>query len=463
MTTPDGAMEIAPEEILARTIAVIDAAVARARGAGLEIAAVATATFWHSLMGIGRDGLPLTPVFGWGDTRAAPAAAVLRQRLDETELHRRTGCFLHPTYPAVKLLWLRGTRADTFRRVSAWIGFGEYLAFRLFGQQMTSYSMASGTGLLDVRRLCWDAEMLDAVGVDAGSMFPLADLDTPFRGLLPEYARRWPELDRVPWFPALGDGACANVGSGAVGAGRVGLTIGTSAALRTLIDAGDGMSWDVPAELWCYRLDAKRRVVGAALSNGGSVVSHLERTLQLPPRDEWAAALAASGPDAHGLTVLPLLIGERSPGWHPAARAAVIGATQSTTPIDQLRAFLEAVALRLERVHTALVRALGPTERIIASGGALHASAVWTQIITDVLGRRIILPVQRETTSRGAALMALESLGAVASLQEAAALTGTEFLPNSAYRARYDAAARRHRELEELLLPWLSQAHPRGT
>ncbi|CAN5903613.1 gluconokinase [soil metagenome] len=461
--TPDGGMAASPAELLALTLRVIDAALDRARDAGARVAAVATAAFWHSLLALGRDGTPLTPVFGWGDTRAAGAADRLRERLDESAVHRRTGCFFHPSYPAAKLLWLQETAPDLFRGAAAWMGFGEYLALRLFGEARCSLSMASGMGLLDLRRLRWDVEMLDALHLPAEALPPLADTDAPHRGLLPEYARRWPELAEVPWLPALGDGACANVGSGAIGRDRFALTVGTSAAMRALWDtAEDAEEVAVPADLWCYRLDRRRLVAGRALSNGGNIVAALAGGLRLPPVAEWDDVLAAMEPDAHGLTVLPFLLGERSPQWRLETQAALVGAAQSTTPVEVARACLEAVAYRIGRVYSALEGLFGPPAEILAGGGALHASPLWTQIIADVLGRPLTLASEEETTSRGAALMALEQLGLLTALQEAPRAGGREFFPDPARHDRYRAARERQRELETLLLPWLANHRARS-
>jgi gluconokinase len=154
----------------------------------------------------------------------------------------------------------------------------------------------------------------------------------------PELAERWPELRGVPWYPAIGDGAAANLGSGAFGKDRVGLTIGTSAAVRLLWEAEGAVT--VPPELWCYRLDARRWVSGAALSNGGIAVAFLRRLLELPPDRVWEAAVEAMEPDSHGLTVLPFLLGERGPGWRRETRSVVMGATPATTPAEMMRAWM---------------------------------------------------------------------------------------------------------------------------
>ncbi|HEX2190894.1 MAG TPA: gluconokinase [Longimicrobiaceae bacterium] len=455
--TPDGGMEVGADRLLELTAGVLDAAAAAVRESGVEVAAVAQTTFWHSLLGVGADGAPLTPVYGWGDVRASAAALRLREMLDPDAAHQRTGCFFHPSYPVCKLLWLRGAAGDTFPRAASWMSFGEYLELRLFGARRCSLSMASGTGLLDLHAGAWDAEVLAAVGVAEAKLSPLVDADAPAPALRPEWARRWPELAGVPWLPPLGDGACASLGSGAVGVGRVGITVGTSAAVRALW-AGDPVR--IPPGLWCYRLDRRRLVMGRALSNGGNGVAWLRETLRLPPPGETEAVLAALEPDAHGLTVLPALLGERAPGWEDWRGASVLGLTRATTPAEVLRAWLEATAYHVAGALEALEGALGPAAEVVASGGAMHASPAWRRILADVLGRRVVLAAEREASSRGAALVALERLGLLlepAASQPPAAVHE----PDPASRARY-RAARARQDQAEALLARLAPGAPKG-
>ncbi|HEX2202053.1 MAG TPA: FGGY family carbohydrate kinase, partial [Longimicrobium sp.] len=365
-TSPEGAMEADGEALLAACAAAVDGAMEVAGRAGIEVAAVAVATFWHGVMGVGADGRPATPLYGWGDTRAREDAARLRGRVDAGAAHGRTGCFVHEVYPAAKLVWLRRTLGDTFPRVAAWGSLGELLALRLFGARRTSVSMASGTGLLDVRALRWDAEMMAAAGVEEGTLPEVSD--APLVGLLPEYARRWPGLAGVPWVPALGDGACASLGSGARG-GRVALTVGTSAAVRVLRAEADP---PVPPGLWCYRLDARRAVWGRALSNAGNVHAWLRRTLRLPEGEELDRALASAEARGHGLLVWPELVGERPP-LEAGPGAEVRGLTLATTPVQIARAWLEAAAVGMAEALDAVEAAFGPADEVVAGGGALHA------------------------------------------------------------------------------------------
>lgn len=436
-TTAEGAMEADGDALVDLCLRVIDAAVADGRAARVELAAVALAAFWHGLAGIGADGRAVTPLYGWGDGRARGAVEALGRRVDEADLHRRTGCFAHELYPAAKLVWLRGAGGDSLPRARAWGSAGELLALRLFGELRTSASMASGTGLMDLRRCAWDGEMLDACGISADALPPIDD--APFRGLLGEHARRWPELAAIPWYPTLGDGACASLGMGATGQ-RVGLTVGTSAAVRVLREDAEPA---VPDGLWCYRLDARRQVAGRAMSNGGSVFAWLERTLRLPSRQALEAALAAMPPAAHGLTVVPRLLPERPPRPSGSETARVAGLTAATGPVEIARAWLEAAAFAMADALDAVEAAFGAAEEVVAGGGALRESPAWARIVTDALGRPMRLSPHSEGTLRGAALLALERLGALDDAVAFAAAesgAGERMEPDAAAHAVYRAA-----------------------
>jgi gluconokinase len=248
---------------------------------------------------------------------------------------------------------------------------------------------------------------------------------------------------------------------GAVTTERWALMVGTSGALRVAWAAPDTrILWGT----WTYRVDADRFVMGGALNDGGNLYAWLRETLRLPlPADpatpgdaaaeaEVDAALAALAPDAHRLTLLPFLAGERSPGWAPVARGAVVGLTLATRPIDLLRAGLEAVALRFALLADLLGREVPVPRQIVATGGALLRSPAWTQIVADALGRRLVVSGEAEASCRGAALLALVALGALPNLEAAPASLGATYEPNPAHHAVYRAALARQQDLYARLI-----------
>jgi gluconokinase len=482
-TTSDGGVEKDPDELLGITCQAIDRLLGLAGPLADQIEAVALDTFWHSLMGIDKDGHSTTPLLTWADTRSAAVARQLSREVDETALHARVGTKIHPSYFPAKLRWLAAAQPTIFRRTRTWLSFGEYFYLKLFGRTICSISMASGTGLLDQNKRDWDSEALALAGISAAQLPPLGDLNAPLKGLLPAYAQRWPGLAKLPWFPAVGDGAAGNLGSGCFSPDRIAVMVGTSGAMRVVYPA---VQVKIPWGLWCYHADYQRFVIGGALSEGGNLFAWMRQNFQLPSVEESEEELSRLEPDGHGLTVLPFLTGERSPGWNASARAAITGLSLDTIPLEILRAGLESIAYRFGILHSIMAEALPPAFQIIASGGALLSSPTWMQILADVLNRPVTASAEGETTSRGAALLALEQLGVFGPLPPSPAAVGSEnatntnekaadraaqpselptgglsyaqfgfgqtFQPNQARHARYSAAIERQKWLYDVLV-----------
>ncbi|HWP42885.1 MAG TPA: FGGY family carbohydrate kinase, partial [Blastocatellia bacterium] len=244
--TPDGGVEMDADRLIEIVSQAIDEAL---DSADCKIRAVGLSTFWHGLMGVDAIGRAATPLYSWNDTRAARAARELQGEMDELKLHQRTGCFLHASYWPAKLAWLRRDAPEVHSKVKRWMSAGEYFYLRLFNRAVASVSMASATGLFDQNECRWDGELLSHLKIAPGDLPQIDEQGAGLAGLPREYANRWPLLAEALWFPAVGDGACANIGSGCVTADRFALTLGTSGAVRALWKA---QRVSVPWGLWCY-------------------------------------------------------------------------------------------------------------------------------------------------------------------------------------------------------------------
>lgn len=446
--TPDGGAELDPNWLFEQVCSAISDVLG---SSSPPILAVATDTFWHSLLGVDGHGNPVTPIYLWLDARSRADAARLRVMLDERAVHARVGCVLHWSYWPAKLTWLRRTQPDLFKQVTRWISFGELILQRFTGRTGVSVSMASGTGLLNVHSRDWDAEMLDVVGLDRGQLGEIVGLSETAKTLAGATSGLERKLTGVPWLPALGDGACSNVGAGCTTRDHFAVMIGTSAAERVVWSPPG--AFEVPWGTWCYRVDERRTVIGGALNDGGSLLQWLHNALRLPGIRSAETALAAMEPDSHGLTVLPFWAGERSTGWADDARGAIVGLRLHTQPIEILRACLEAVALRFGDLDRILLSAMPSEKAVVGTGGALLHSPVWMQILADVIGRPLLASSQAEASSRGASLLALEVLGLLNRPVEKLRPAGRRrFAPNPAHTEIYRAAAERQRRLYDALI-----------
>jgi gluconokinase len=235
-----------------------------------------------------------------------------------------------------------------------------------------------------------------------------------------------------------------------VGSDRIALTIGTSGAMRIIVD--DVQDAPVSPRLWRYRLDRHSVVIGGALSNGGNILSWLTELAHEQDVDALEAAAGALSPDGHGLTVLPLLAGERSPSWDDRFGGTITGLRLDTSISELFRAFMESTAYRFASIYDGLLPLVAPEHDIYASGGAILRSPLWLQILADSLGHRMhALHPDTEASARGAAICALQAIGAIESIRLNPGPDLRSFEPAPSHHERYRHARYRLERLERML------------
>jgi gluconokinase len=436
-TAGDGASEIDPDQVvdeLAEIVTGLAAAPLRGR-----IGGVALDTFASSLVGVDADGRPVTPCYTYADSRCAPQVTALRGELDEAEVQQRTGCRLHSSYLPARLRWLRETDPDRFGGVRRWLSLGEYAYLRLLGTTAAGTATAAWTGLLDRRTGRWDPGMLEVAGVGADQLSEVRDPDRPLTDVDAAVARRWPALDGAQWFAPVSDGFASNLGTGAADGTTAAAAAATSGAIRVLVSE---IPETIPSGLWCYRVDARRSLLGGALNDVGRVVSWLGDTVRL---DADLDELMAAGPEPTTPLVLPYLSGERSTGWAAGARAVIADASSSTTGAQLFRGAMEGVALSYARIADQLRTTAANPQRILASGRVVQDLPRWLQVLADVLGTPVDPVTIKRATLRGTAVHALEVLAP--DTERAPVRTGPTLHPVPAHHDHYRERAAQYDRL----------------
>ena len=256
---PDGTHEEDAEAIQQATEAAIDLALDLAGDDANDIAAVGFDAMASTILGVDKRHNPVTPVYTYADTRSARDVNNLSSAVDIDAAYQRTGVMQHTSYVPGRVLWLRRTDPEASVRVAKWTDISTFLFTRWFGSTNipASYSVSAWSGLLNRHTLNWDADLLDAINLQTSCLPPLAPYSQAQTGLCPVYSVRWPQLAEVPFFLTVGDGAAVNIGSGCTDRRNVALTVGTTAAMRLVVDhPDDDPPPSVPKGLWGYILAA---------------------------------------------------------------------------------------------------------------------------------------------------------------------------------------------------------------
>lgn len=362
-------------------------------------------------MGIDAAGMPVTPVYGWADNQSREHVATLRKKLDERETHDRTGARFHSSFWPAKLLWLQGRNTSgsecaSFQRTSKWISIGDYITLKLSGELATSISIASGTGIFNLRENEWDQQLLKFLKVKRPQLPMIAPDSYTFR-LNSKFAKRWPRLADAEWFLPAADGATNNIGSGCITNDTAALMVGTSGAMRVILNEPPK---HIPDGLWCYRVDHERAVLGGALSDGGGLLDWLRANLNLPKNVD--SIIAKRLPAKSPVRVEPYFAGQRSTGYDEFATGSIQNLTMANDTIDVYLAAMEALASRFAEILRQ-IETVTPVRKVVASGGALRNSPVFTRIISSALDRKLSLSDTSEASMRGAVLLALETIGKI--------------------------------------------------
>ena len=412
------------EVVVAATLKSLADCVAQLDGAA--VVAVSVSTAMHGLIALDDDARPMTPIITWADARARDVARDLRAAPLAASLHARSGTPVHSMSPLTKLRWFAQNDPELMSRARSWVGLKDLVLHALTGRLVTELSSASGTGMLSIADRTWDPEAVALSGARIDQL-PQVLPTTSTLPLDPGVASRVGLPAGTPVVVGAGDGPLGNLGTGAIRTGVAGLSLGTSGALRLVVDE----PWADPSgRLFCYALTEDRWVVGTPISNGGAVVRWAgsvfaaerpdspKEFARPPVSDTDVLALAAGiGPGSDGLVMLPFLLAERGPLWDADLRGAFLGIRQHHTRAHFIRAAVEGVAFQLATILDGLDEVTLVTS-IRATGGVFR-SELWREILSGVLGRPLTVTAGAEGSALGAAALGLYAVGVEPTLEEA--------------------------------------------
>jgi xylulokinase len=323
----------------------------------------------------------------YNDARTGAEVAWLAERIDRDAFSAATGQPLSQQLVAPKLLWISRHEPHVYRAIHRVMGAYDYVRLRLTGEQALEQNWALESGLWDARCRAWYHPVLDATGVPETW---LAEVRTPHEvvGSVARYAAGATGLRAgTPVVAGSADHVAAALAAGA-GPGELVLKIGGGGDVLYRVDrfAPDPRLYidyhDIPGAF----------LLNGCMATSGSLVKWLAATCA---RDlggdvygQLNAEAQATPPGSDGVVILPYFLGEKTPIFDADARGVIFGLSLHHGRGHLHRAALEAVAYGFRHHAEVLAGGGHPIRSIrVMDGGA--RSALWRQIIADVLGAPI--------------------------------------------------------------------------
>ena len=362
----------------------------------------------HGLMAVDSHGKPLINILLWSDMRADAIARSLRQGREGFDMYQQTGVPIHAMSPLCKLMWLRQNQAAVFQHAHQFLDIKAYIWYRLTGEFRSDISVASASGLLNIQKQDWDTDAMKCAGISPQQLpVPVSPAHTAH--LLPERALRGALPQDIPYIIGASDGALANIGSGATEAGQIAVTIGTSAAIRTVTTQA---MLDASMRTFCYRLDENRFIVGGASNNGTNALEWLRLSVfqSLLTAETFANQVLEVPASADGLLFLPYLLGERAPLYNAQVCGSFQGLTARHRQAHFVRAAMEGILFNVKMIAEAL-EVHSPISTLHAGGG-FSRNPLWVQMLADIFQKTVILPDEMiDASLLGALRLAGQTLG----------------------------------------------------
>ncbi|WP_313799988.1 gluconokinase [Cytobacillus sp.] len=389
----------------------------------------------HSLIAMDEHDQPLTPCITWADNRSEAWAHQIKDERNGHEIYKRTGTPIHPMSPLTKITWLVNERPEIASKAKKYIGIKEYIFKQFFDQYVVDYSLASAMGMMNLKTLDWDEEALAIAGVTRTQLSKLVPTTAIFKNCHPDLAKQIGINPLTPFIIGASDGVLSNLGVNAIRKGEIAVTIGTSGAIRTIIDKPQT---DEKGRIFCYCLTENHWVIGGPVNNGGMILrwirdefasSEIEtaKRLGIDPYEVLTKIAQRVRPGADGLLFHPYLAGERAPLWNPNVRGSFFGLTLSHKKEHMIRAALEGVIYNLYTVFLALMECMNsPVTRIQATGGFAR-SEVWRQMMSDIFESEVVVPESYESSCLGACILGLYATGKIDSFEIASDMIGSTF------------------------------------
>lgn len=413
----DRCVEQSPGEWWEKAQSVIKEAVRDARVSRFEYITVTASA--SCLVCIDKDGLPLVPALMISDKRTEMEVEQLSNMEEFSIVKKKTGLNAHTSLMLPKIMWVKNNEPEIFEKTAYFMTPNDYLIYKFCGAVVTDYfNAAKYHYILDEKT--YPSELLLGLGIAENKLPEVKDTGIQVGVICAELADELGIQRGAQVVLSSYDAICSFIGSGVSEEGEASDVSGTVTVLRALSRKKDIGQNEKIYDMPFYQESA--RIIGGSNNHGGGLIEWVKQCYYQKeeyPYEIMEKDAGESEIGANGLIFLPYLLGERAPIWNDNARGVFFGLERMHTRKDMTRAVFESTGfIDMDMVNE--IQNTGVSVDTVRLSGGLARLNLVSQIKADILNRDIMVLSEFETTSTGAAMIALVGQGVFRNVKEAA-------------------------------------------
>lgn len=387
-----------------------------------KIKGIVFSSSMHSVLPIDKNGTPLGNAMIWADNRAKNEAEEIKNSALGTRIYEATGTPIHAMSPLAKIAWIRKNEPERFQKTYKFISLKEYVVHQFTNEYIIDYSLASATGIFNIRDLQWEQNSLDIAGIKASYLSEPCSIFNAEAKLKPEIAKSLRLSASTKVIIGSTDGCMATIGTGVFAEGQATISINSSGAVRVF---GNEVLNDKNQRLFNYVLDKNQFISGGPTNNAGVVLEWFVSQFGdfqsgLDFEDTMLNSLNAAlhvSPGANGLLFLPYLLGERAPIWNSNARGSYFGINIKHEPRHFVRATIEGIIFELLSISKVIENYRDINE--VSLTGTIVTLPFWSNLVADIFGKKVNINHSINSINLGSALVGLTEMGVYANIKDA--------------------------------------------
>ncbi len=378
-----------------------------------------------SAIALGREGQVLTNTPIWMDTRAKEICDRVNERIGEDKIFDLSGNVFQPSYTTPKILWYKENMPELYKNIRTILQSNGFIVYKLTGNMSQDKSQGYGYHCFDMHKGTWDYDMAREIGIETDFLPEIYECHDIVGKVNHEASKQTGLAEGTPVVAGGLDAACGTLGVGVIKSGETQEQGGQAGGMSICIDEYRSHK----ALILGYHVVPNTWLLQGGTVGGSGVMRWFEeefadfersqsKELNQSSLDQLNDIAREVSPGSDGLVFLPYMMGERSPIWDPNAKGVYYGLDFNKNKGHMVRALMEGVAFSLQHNLDIAKEAGVEANELRAMGGAAN-SLLWTQIKSDVTGKKIKVPSSDTATGLGAAILAGVGVGVYKDFSEA--------------------------------------------